>query len=122
MQRHNMYKNHYILAAIQLDIIEDAVGYGQSDAGIILPNGNILEITSPIRTRAKYIGDLASVRSQRDAILSTTDWVGFTDTPESEMKIRLIEYRQQLRDITNQVVEGQDLDIIWPTDPRVIKS
>jgi hypothetical protein len=117
-----MYKNHYILAAIQLDIIEDTVGYGQSDAGIILPNGNILEITSPIRTRAKYIGDLASVRSQRDAILSTTDWVGFTDTPESEMKIRLIEYRQQLRDITNQVVEGQDLHITWPTDPRVIKS
>jgi hypothetical protein len=117
-----MDKNYYILAAQQLNIIEDTIGYGQSDDGIILPNGDILAISPPIKTRAKYLADLASVRAQRDAMLSTTDWVGFTDIPESEMKTQLIEYRQQLRDITNQVVEGQDLDISWPTDPRLIKS
>lgn len=35
------------------------------------------------------------------------------------MAVEKTAYRQALRDITSQVVEGQELDITWPDDPTV---
>lgn len=54
----------------------------------------------------------AIVRSQRDNLLSKTDWRASSDlTMSDEWRT----YRQALRDITSQ--EGFPNDITWPTEP-----
>ena len=54
----------------------------------------------------------ANVRSQRDNLLSKTDWRASSDlTMSDEWRT----YRQALRDITSQ--EGFPNDITWPTEP-----
>ena len=53
------------------------------------------------------------VRSQRDTLLSQTDWMALSDvtmTPEWAA------YRQALRDITGQA--GFPYSVIWPTKPE----
>ena len=118
-----MIKSYYITAARQLSVITEDSGYSITDDDfIVTPSGSKIKVSDQVKTRAKYLVDLAKIRTTRDLLISTTDWVGFTDAPNSEMKTQLIEYRQQLRDITNQVIEGQDLDITWPADPRLITA
>lgn len=62
---------------------------------------------------------LASIRLQRDYLLSQTDWTALNDVPLSPQEKTAYEnYRQQLRDFPDVV----DLDlpieeIIWPTKP-----
>jgi hypothetical protein len=54
----------------------------------------------------------ADVRSERDNLLSKTDWRASSDlTMSDEWRT----YRQALRDITSQ--EGFPNDITWPTEP-----
>ena len=54
----------------------------------------------------------ANVRSQRDNLLSKTDWMANSDVTMSD---EWRTYRQALRDITSQ--EGFPNDITWPTEP-----
>lgn len=62
----------------------------------------------------------ASKRSERDALLDETDKYMTTDYPiTEETKEALREYRQALRDITEQ--EGFPNNIIWPTMPEIVK-
>ena len=113
-----MKNSFYIQAAIQLGLIEDSYGYGITDAGIT-KNGKVVQVITPaIETRAQYLDNLKTIRDSRDPLLKDTDWVGLTDTPPSDLVTELKVYRQQLRDITNQVIEGQPLNVTWPTDPR----
>jgi len=54
-----------------------------------------------------------NIRSQRDNLLSQTDWMALSDvTIEPYWR----EYRQQLRDVTAQ--EGYPYAVIWPTKPE----
>lgn len=54
----------------------------------------------------------ADIRSERDNLLSKTDWRASSDlTMSDEWRT----YRQALRDITSQ--EGFPNDITWPTEP-----
>jgi len=53
------------------------------------------------------------VRSQRDILLSQTDWMALSDVT---MEPYWLEYRQQLRDVTAQ--EGFPYAVIWPTQPE----
>lgn len=54
-----------------------------------------------------------NIRSQRDNLLSQTDWMALSDvTIEPYWR----EYRQQLRDVTAQ--EGYPYAVIWPTQPE----
>lgn len=52
------------------------------------------------------------IRLERNALLAETDWWCLSDqTPEQAQ----LNYRQSLRDITNQ--SGFPHDIVWPTKP-----
>lgn len=53
-----------------------------------------------------------SVRSQRDYLLQQTDWMALSD---NTMEPYWREYRQQLRDVTDQA--GFPWSITWPTKP-----
>ena len=52
-------------------------------------------------------------RKNRLVMLNETDWWGLTDVP---MTTEQLEYRQSLRDITNQ--EEYPITITWPTKPE----
>jgi hypothetical protein len=56
----------------------------------------------------------SEVRSRRDYLLKETDWTQLPDVPE-ETKLVWAEYRQALRDITEQ--SGFPYDIVWPEKP-----
>ena len=55
----------------------------------------------------------ASIRSQRDALISLTDWTQLPDVSD-EKRIAWQGYRQQLRDIT---IQPDALHIEWPEEP-----
>jgi len=55
----------------------------------------------------------ASVRKERDALLTETDWWANSDV---RMTDKQRAYRQALRDVTKQ--EGFPIDITWPTKPE----
>jgi hypothetical protein len=114
-----MIENFYIQAAILLELIDDTVGYGLEESAIVLLDGTTLAVNDEIIKKAEYLHNLSNVRTQRDLLLTQTDWIGMIDVPDSELKTSLFAYRQQLRDITNQVVEGELLELVWPVDPRV---
>lgn len=54
----------------------------------------------------------AEVRSQRDRLLAETDWMALSDVT---MSPEMADYRQALRDITDQV--GFPHTVEWPTKP-----
>ena len=58
--------------------------------------------------------ELSIVRSQRNQILSQSDWTQLPDVPES-IQSTWKNYRQQLRDITENFTDLQSLT--WPEQP-----
>lgn len=56
----------------------------------------------------------AEVRSERNALLSLSDWTQVADAPVN--KSAWATYRQALRDITQQ--SGFPNNVIWPTKPE----
>lgn len=59
------------------------------------------------------------VRATRDALLEKTDYLLMSDYPISEEYLKKVkEYRQQLRDITEQ--EGFPKNVVFPTLPEEI--
>lgn len=55
-------------------------------------------------------------RRQRDSLIAETDWTQLPDVPDT-IKQSYIEYRQALRDITDQ--DGFPYNVAWPTKPEV---
>lgn len=53
-----------------------------------------------------------NVRSQRNNLLSQTDWMALSD---NVMSPAWVEYRQALRDVTTQ--EGFPFSVVWPVKP-----
>ena len=61
---------------------------------------------------------LAWIRHKRNQFLSESDWTQVNDVPFSESKKEeWKKYRQELRDITENLVVEIDMDIKWPTKP-----
>ena len=58
--------------------------------------------------------DWFTVREERDKLLESTDWITGRDVPE-ETKNKWEKYRQELRDITQQL---DPKNIIWPSKPK----
>lgn len=56
----------------------------------------------------------SNVRSERDKLLSSSDWTQVADAPVDQAAWAT--YRQALRDITQQA--GFPENIIWPTMPE----
>lgn len=59
---------------------------------------------------------IMQLRQQRDQILSQTDWRALSD---QDMSQEWADYRQQLRDITQDLETVEDVDgVAWPTQPE----
>lgn len=56
----------------------------------------------------------ASVRNQRNALLTASDWTQVADAPVDQ--VAWAEYRQALRDVTTQ--EGFPHNVVWPVKPE----
>ena len=57
-----------------------------------------------------------TVRSQRNGLLLKSDWTQLTDAPlTADQKTAWANYRQELRDITNQA--GFPTNVTWPVEP-----
>lgn len=91
--------------------------------GVIFPisvigDGTIEEWTDAIPVTEPLPEHYAKVRKKRDALIAESDWrvIRATETgvPISQ---EWIDYRQALRDISNQ--EGFPKEITWPTEPEV---
>jgi len=54
-----------------------------------------------------------NIRSQRNNLLSQTDWMALSD---NVMSPAWVEYRQSLRDVTAQ--EGFPFFVVWPSKPE----
>jgi len=60
---------------------------------------------------------MADLRSKRDRLLSSCDWVMMPDSPISD-KTAWETYRQSLRDITNGLTTVEQVNsVTWPTKP-----
>ena len=60
---------------------------------------------------------MADLRSKRDRLLSSSDWVMMSDSPIAD-KSNWETYRQSLRDITNNLTTVDDVNnVTWPTKP-----
>ena len=84
----------------------------------VLKNGQIIEVPEwDLRTEAeRQAGAVAaqatSVRQQRDALLTETDWTALSD---STLTTDMAAYRQALRDVPEQA--GFPDTVIWPSRP-----
>ena len=64
-------------------------------------------------TNVKTLTDLNELRTERDSLITSTDWWVLPDrTPPDEQ----LAYRQALRDITN-TYQSLD-DVVWPEKPE----
>ena len=61
----------------------------------------------------QYMWDAKQVRDKRDDLLNVTDWWATSDRTMTEEQTQ---YRQDLRDISNQA--GFPTDITWPNKPE----
>jgi len=60
---------------------------------------------------------MADLRQRRDAMLKSCDWVMLSDSPIAD-KSNWENYRQALRDITNNLTNVDDVNnVTWPTKP-----
>lgn len=115
-----MTQNHYIEAAIQLGLIEKSIDIGQDENhNIVLADKTVINITEEIKNKAKTIETLIIARRIRNQLLSETDWVALPDVPDSDMKIKLLEYRKKLRDLPSTLSDISDIsELVLPKDPR----
>ncbi|QOJ19477.1 MAG: hypothetical protein HRU77_01455 [Gammaproteobacteria bacterium] len=102
-------------------IIDESVNDVQK---VYVRNGQIMHMTdkpSPfhewdyVRSAWVFSEELAwrDVRMKRNTLLQQSDWTQLPDVPALTMQA-WIDYRQKLRDITNQ----QDpMNIVWPSKP-----
>lgn len=81
--------------------------------GWLLENGQI--VTNDKRTDAEKVADeLSSLREKRNRRLEKTDWWALSDRAMTQEQIN---YRQALRDITDQFQSMNDEGFAWPTEP-----
>jgi len=58
------------------------------------------------------------IRDKRNGYLGKTDWTQMPDAPlTAEKKTEFAEYRQALRDITNNLDNSDE--VVWPTEPTL---
>jgi hypothetical protein len=60
---------------------------------------------------------MADLRSKRDRLLASSDWVMMSDSPIAD-KTNWETYRQSLRDLTNGLTTVEEVNaVVWPTKP-----
>ncbi len=86
-------------------------------------SGNFTNIQECPAWKLQLEKDMLSldIRSERDRLISETDYLTNSDYPISEEDRELIrEYRQALRDIPQQ--EGFPENVVWPDKPACIRK
>lgn len=101
-----------ILLDLEADVINDYVFENQIKFKGIAPSihhrFNFVNKTWELNNEKAW----DAVRAQRDSLLTACDWVTLSDVSLSESKMtKWIQYRQALRDVTNQ---ADPLAIVWP--------
>jgi hypothetical protein len=77
----------------------------------------IIESLSEEELAARDSSVSFNIRNQRNLLLKETDWTQLSDAQPVVYSINeYVEYRQALRDITNQ--EGFPNNVIWPEKPQ----
>ena len=79
-------------------------------------DGTIVIQQDPEQYRMKLEHLKSSLRTQRNQLLSASDWTQFNDSPLSqEKKAEWAAYRQSLRDLPSTVTDPTN--VTWPTPP-----
>lgn len=82
-----------------------------------IEDGQVFTVAVAPKTDEELASELestkAKVRSQRDALLASTDWTQVSDAPVNSAVWAT--YRQALRDIPNQA--GFPVTVTWPKNP-----
>jgi hypothetical protein len=76
----------------------------------------IVRDKTPEETQADLNSKAAQIRSQRNQLLTASDWTQVLDAPID--RTAWAAYRQALRDITSQ--EGFPASVQWPNDPNYV--
>jgi hypothetical protein len=76
----------------------------------------IVRDKTPEETQADLDSKAAQIRSQRNQLLTASDWTQVLDAPID--RTAWAAYRQALRDITSQ--EGFPASVQWPNDPNYV--
>jgi hypothetical protein len=90
-------------------------------------NGNIVPFTAEEEAQrdaeeaawnnGAFDRSMADLRSKRDRLLASCDWVMINDSPIAD-KSNWETYRQALRDITNNLTTVADVEaVVFPTKP-----
>jgi hypothetical protein len=90
---------------------DDTEAHGKTLFNLIKKSGNIKDYVKP-KISSNELKSI--IRSERDLLLKETDWTQLPDVPEST-KQKWAEYRQALRDVTDQPNFPQS--VTWPTKP-----
>jgi hypothetical protein len=112
--------NYYNIYRVnKVDHGNDPYTIYEQDAPVFI-NGEWIEKWIESKMNQKQINQVNSaqwiqVRQQRDKLLYESDWTQLADCPlSSEKKQEWADYRQQLRNITNQ---PNPFSIVWPVKP-----
>lgn len=74
---------------------------------------SVVDVNEEIK-QERYERKCGEIRSERDRLLQECDWTQSRDIPES-LSLTWQPYRQQLRDITEQI--GFPFNVDWPVQP-----
>jgi hypothetical protein len=94
---------HKLVNGIKVDLTAEEIAQRQQDE-IAWNNG-------------AFDRAMADLRSKRDRLLASCDWVMINDSPIAD-KSNWETYRQALRDITNNLTTVADVEaVVFPTKP-----
>lgn len=114
-----------------VDDLHEAVSEGiiQNSQGQWTTNWIVKDRFSSEKEKKEYLNQYKAqelidkwdaVRKTRDVYIRETDFTQLPDTPITDKsRAEFVEYRKQLRNITNQ---PDPFDIMWPEKPQYIKS
>lgn len=96
----------------------EAAAWCNTNNAMIEDKGDYYEVVAIPAPTTEEIA--AQARSQRDALIASTDYLMATDYPlTDEKRQELTVYRQALRDVPEQ--SGFPTEIVWPTKPEWVK-
>jgi len=103
---------HEAIYATHLNVVsvDDTAGAFDADGNAVVIDEDLVESKIPELIAERQA---AQARSQRDALLSQSDWTQVPDAPVDQSA--WAEYRQALRDLPQQA--GFPTEITWPQKP-----
>ncbi len=104
---------HTVVEILTLDSEGNVISTEQTLLSTLLPLTE--EALAAIEPYTAPVPSAADIRSERNALLSKTDWTQLPDVSE-QTRAAWTAYRQALRDVTNQ--PGFPGAVVWPVKPE----